>query len=145
MNRTLVANDDRDMIVNPTIASLDVSAAAVAREQNPLSVYAAYWQARSGFFNVAPEPTNRPKPTSTPSRADLTSMRSRNARDAGYADGLAGRRHCTDPLHQVDSLAYSAGYIDGQAAARKGWIPDEPCDPASNPRPEAGVDGMDHP
>jgi hypothetical protein len=55
--------------------------------------------------------------------------------DAGYADGLAGRPHDTDPLHQVDRVAYSAGYIEGQAAGRKGWIPDEPRDAAGNPLP----------
>jgi hypothetical protein len=49
-------------------------------------------------------------------------------RDAGYADGLARRSHGTDPLHHEDSFAYSAGYIEGQAAARKGWIPDEARD-----------------
>jgi hypothetical protein len=57
--------------------------------------------------------------------------------DAGYADGLARRPHGTDPLHKVDSSAYSAGYIEGQSAAGKGWIPDEPRDAAGNryPRP----------
>jgi hypothetical protein len=57
--------------------------------------------------------------------------------DAGYADGLARRPHGTDPLHKVDSSAYSAGYIEGQSAAGKGWIPDEPRDAAGNPLPEA--------
>lgn len=51
-----------------------------------------------------------------------------NPWDAGYADGLAGRPRDTDPLCQADSAAYSAGYLDGQAAARKGWIPDESRD-----------------
>ena len=37
--------------------------------------------------------------------------------DAGYADGLAGRAHGTDPLHQVDELAYTSGFIDGKAKA----------------------------
>lgn len=46
--------------------------------------------------------------------------------DAGYADGLAGRLHGNDPLSQVDELAYASGYVEGKAAAGKGWIPDEP-------------------
>jgi hypothetical protein len=49
--------------------------------------------------------------------------------DAGYADGLAGRPHGTDPLSQVDELAYASGYVEGKAAARKGWIPDESRQP----------------
>jgi ribosome modulation factor len=35
---------------------------------------------------------------------------------AGYADGLAGRPHGTDPLSQVDELAYASGYVEGKAA-----------------------------
>jgi hypothetical protein len=36
--------------------------------------------------------------------------------EAGYADGLAGRPHGTDPLSQVDELAYASGYVEGKAA-----------------------------
>jgi hypothetical protein len=36
--------------------------------------------------------------------------------DAGYADGLAGRPHGTDPLAEVDALAYASGYVEGKAA-----------------------------
>lgn len=35
---------------------------------------------------------------------------------AGYADGLAGKPHGTDPLSQVDELAYASGYVEGKAA-----------------------------
>lgn len=35
---------------------------------------------------------------------------------AGYADGLAGKPHGTDPLSQVDALAYASGYVEGKAA-----------------------------
>jgi hypothetical protein len=38
--------------------------------------------------------------------------------NAGYADGLAGRPHGTDPLHQVDELAYASGFLEGVAARR---------------------------
>jgi hypothetical protein len=40
------------------------------------------------------------------------------ARDAGYADGLAGRPRGTDPLHEVDELAYASGYVEGKAGGK---------------------------
>jgi hypothetical protein len=53
---TLMVNDDSKLIAEPT-AGLDVWAGRLASEQNAPSVYAAYWQARSGFFDPAPQLT----------------------------------------------------------------------------------------
>lgn len=47
----------------------------------------------------------------------MTDQRALPADQAGYADGLAGRPHGTDPLSQVDELAYASGYVEGKAAA----------------------------
>jgi hypothetical protein len=57
--------------------------------------------------------------------------------DAGYADGLVGRPHGTDPLSQVDALAYASGYVEGKAAAadRIERVIEAPLDPAGNPMP----------
>jgi hypothetical protein len=52
---SLVDDADSKLIAEPT-ADLDGWAAGRARQQDPASVYATYWQARSGFFNLAPKP-----------------------------------------------------------------------------------------
>jgi hypothetical protein len=44
------------------------------------------------------------------------------------------------PLEIVDQHAWQGGYIEGQAAARIGWIPDEPRDAAGNLLPGPIVD-----
>ena len=56
MTGTLIVNDDSKLIAEPT-ANLDVWAGRLAPERNAPSVYAAYWQAMSGFFDPAPELT----------------------------------------------------------------------------------------
>jgi hypothetical protein len=53
---TLIVNDNSKLIAEPT-ANLDVWAGRLASEQNAPNVYAAYWQARSGFFDLAPKLT----------------------------------------------------------------------------------------
>jgi hypothetical protein len=53
---TLIVNDNSKLIAEPT-ANLDVWAGRLAAAQNAPSVYAAYWQARSGFFDLAPKLT----------------------------------------------------------------------------------------
>lgn len=49
----------------------------------------------------------------------MTDQRALPADQAGYADGLAGRPHGTDPLSQVDELAYASGYVEGKAARER--------------------------
>jgi hypothetical protein len=47
------AHDDSKPIVTSAV-SLDVATGRPAPGQNTPSVYAAFWQARSGFFNQRP-------------------------------------------------------------------------------------------
>jgi hypothetical protein len=54
MNGTPVLSDDSRKITKTT-ANVDVAARRFSSEQNTPGVYAAYWQARSGFFNLAPK------------------------------------------------------------------------------------------
>jgi hypothetical protein len=56
VTETLIVNDDSKPTAEPT-ANLDVWAGRLASEQNAPSVYAAYWQARSGFFDRPPKLT----------------------------------------------------------------------------------------
>jgi hypothetical protein len=49
---TLIVNDKSKLIAEPT-ANLDVWAGRLAAAQNAPSIYAAYWQARSGSFELA--------------------------------------------------------------------------------------------
>lgn len=60
---------------------------------------------------------------------------------AGYADGLAGRPHGTDPLSQVDELAYASGYVEGKAAADADypeWPPSAWFLRLTDPKPNEG-------
>jgi hypothetical protein len=61
MTVTLIVNDNTKLIAEPT-ANLDAWAGRLAVTQSAPSVYAAYWQARSGFLNLAPKLT---QPAST--------------------------------------------------------------------------------
>jgi hypothetical protein len=51
---SLIDDAGSKLIVEPT-ANLDGWAAGCQPQQEPPSAYATYWQARSGFFNLAPK------------------------------------------------------------------------------------------
>jgi hypothetical protein len=54
VTETPIVIEDPKLIAEPA-ASVEVWAKQLAPEQNEANVYAAYWQARSGFFSPAPK------------------------------------------------------------------------------------------
>jgi hypothetical protein len=56
VNGTSVVTSESKLIAQPP-ANLDVPASPPVSEQSETNVYAAYWQARSGFFTPVPKRT----------------------------------------------------------------------------------------